>query len=82
MTGEQLPILLLIAYIAALVLWLIGRAAENKNLHKDFQANTSKKRTLSYLTLGKQVLKHAIDKINREDILNEIDDIAYLQTAY
>lgn len=79
---ERYSILVLIAYIAALVLWLIGRASENKNLHKDFQANTSKKRTLSYLTLGRQVLKHAIDKISKEDILNAIDDVAYLQSAY
>lgn len=79
---ERYSILLLIAYIASLVLWLIGRAAEAKNLHKDFQANTSKKRTLSYLTLGKQVLKHAIDKIRQEDILAAIDDVAYLQTTY
>lgn len=79
---ERYSILLLIAYIAALVLWLFGRASENKNLHKDFQANTSKKRTLSYLTLGRQVLKHAIDKISKEDILNAIEDVAYLQSAY
>jgi hypothetical protein len=79
---ERYAVLLLIAYIAALILWLIGRAAESKCLHKDFQANTSKKRTLSYLTLGRQVLKHSIEKIDKDDIIGAINDIAYLQTAY
>ncbi len=73
---------MLIAYIASLVLWLIGRAAETKLLHKDYQANTSKKRTLSYLTLGKQVLKHSLSKIRAQDICKAIGGIACLQTAY
>jgi hypothetical protein len=80
--SERYSILLLIAFIAALVLWLIGRAAEAKHLHKDFQANTSKRRTLSYLTLGKQVLKHDISKISAQDICKAIGGIACLQTAY
>lgn len=80
--SERYSILLLIAFIASLVLWLIGRAAEKKHLHKDFQANTSKKRALSYLTLGKQVLKHDIRKINANDICEAIGDIACLQTSY
>lgn len=79
---ERFSILMLIAYIASLVLWLIGRAAETKLLHKDYQANTSKKRTLSYLTLGKQVLKHSLSKISAQDICKAIGGIACLQTAY
>lgn len=79
---KRFSILLLIAYIAALALWLIGRASENKNLHHAFKANTAKKRTLSYLTLAKQVLKHAINKINSKDIFNAMRDIVRLQEAY
>jgi hypothetical protein len=79
---ERYSILMLIAFIASLVLWLIGRAAETKLLHKDYQANTSKKRTLSYLTLGKQVLKHSLSKISAHDICKAIGGIACLQTSY
>lgn len=79
---ERYSILLLIAFIAALVLWLIGRAAETKLLHKDYQANTSKKRTLSYLSLGKQILKHSLSKISAQDISKAMSGIACLQTSY
>lgn len=79
---KRYSILLLIAFIASLLLWLIGKAAETKLLHKDFQANTSKKRTLSYLTLAKQILKHSINRITASDIVEAIGGIACLQTSY
>lgn len=50
---ERLANLLLIGMLATLVIWLIGRLAEEQKLHYQFQANTVKKyRVLSLFYLG------------------------------
>ncbi len=55
----RISILCLIAFIASIVLWLVGYEAERRKWHKKFQANTIKnRRVLSFLTLAKQIIKH------------------------
>ena len=66
---RRLAILLLLAALAMFVLWLIGLAAEFKNLHYRFQANTCKKRrVLSLIYLGIQVIEHCTELISACDI--------------
>jgi hypothetical protein len=62
---KKINVLCLIASIATLILWLIGFAAEKQKLHYEFQANTIKQhRVLSYFFLGKEVIRHALDRLN------------------
>lgn len=57
---ERLQTLLLILLVAQWQLYLIGRAAENKGIHLQFQANTiTSRRVLSYCYLARRVLLHA-----------------------
>ena len=66
---KRLEILLLIGTIAIMMLWLLGLAAEYKQLHYQFQANSVKKhRVLSLIFLGLQIVLHALDKIRHSDI--------------
>jgi hypothetical protein len=75
---KRLENLLLIGAISRFIVWLIGLAAEYKKLHYDFQANTEKrKRVLSLIFLGLQVIRHASEKINYTDILHVL---AYRET--
>ena len=62
----RISVLCLIATMATLLLWLIGFTAEQKQLHRQFQANTvTSKRVLSYLFLAKQILFHCPEHIGR-----------------
>lgn len=80
---ERLANLLLVGMLATISLWLIGRLAEEKQLHYQYQANTVRnKRVLSLFYLGclltrqkrisftQQELKAAIKLVQR-DILNQ-----------
>ena len=59
---ERLTVWMLLAALASLIAWLIGAAAEQLNLHYDFQANTYKhRRVLSFFYLGCQVIRKKID---------------------
>lgn len=54
---DKINVLMLLAMLAALILWMIGFAAEQKNLHYSFQANTVRdKRVLSFLFLARQLI--------------------------
>jgi len=56
---ERLECILLIAMIAQIFLYVIGKAAEFAGYHKHFQANTRKKRVLSYGFLALRVIQHS-----------------------
>lgn len=73
---ERIAILLLIAALASYILMLIGVAAEKANLHKKFQANTNKKRVLSFLFLAKQVMRHDGNVFSKKEILHSFQNIA------
>lgn len=65
---QRLEILLLIAFIATIILWLVAITAESKKLHFSFQANTKRDgRALSLFSLGWQILKHGLP--GREDLI-------------
>jgi len=60
--AERYTVWLLIAALASLIAWIIGYAAEQKNLHYEFQANTYRhRRVLSFFYLGCQIVKKQID---------------------
>jgi len=73
---QRIAILLLIAAIASYILMLIGVTAEKMNLHKHFQANTSKRRVLSLPYLAKQVLIHLNENFSLKEIEHSYNFIA------
>lgn len=61
---NKVSVLMLLASIASLILWMMGYAAEKKNLHYHFQANTVRsKRVLSLLFLAKQLIINGVKKL-------------------
>lgn len=66
---QRLTILLLIGAIAIVMLWLIGLAAERKQLHYAYQANTVKSyRVLSLIFLALQVIEHDCNALCQQDL--------------
>lgn len=65
----RLLIQLLIGFLASVMLWLIGLCLENKNLHRDFQANSIKhKRVLSLVFLALEAIRSGYMKyIHKND---------------
>jgi len=60
--------LLLVGVLATFAVWLTGKVAELKNIHRQYQANTIKKRNvLSTFYLGDRVLKKQVLDIKRKD---------------
>lgn len=60
--AERYTVWLLLATLAGFIAWIVGYAAEQKNLHYDFQANTYRhKRVLSFFYLGCQIVRKKID---------------------
>jgi hypothetical protein len=61
---KKISVLILIASVTTLILWMIGFAAEKKNIHHDFQANTVKThRVISWVYLAKQIIIHGFKKL-------------------
>ena len=59
---ERLDIALLIGALAMLVLWIIGMAIKQKNMHYDFQSNTVRNHNvLSIINIGWQALERRIN---------------------
>lgn len=58
---KRLGVWLMIAALASLFTWIVGRAAEQQNLHYQFQANSIKtRRVLSFFYLGCQLIRKKI----------------------
>ena len=67
---KRLQIILLIAMLALFYLITLGKSAEMKGYHFDFQANTIKdKRVLSYTYLGRRVMQNARYQLNEEQLI-------------
>lgn len=67
----KISVLCLIATIATLIQWLVGFTAEQQGMHHEFQANTVRShRVLSFLFLGKQVILHALERLNIFDLFD------------
>jgi len=64
---KRIEMLLLIAMLASYIARLVGKIAESKKLHYEFQSNTTKsKRTLSLFFLGYQVIQREIKILIRD----------------
>jgi len=59
---KRLETILLIAMIAQFLLYLIGKSGEMEGYHRQFQANTLKRRVLSYGYLGLRIIQHSGNK--------------------
>ena len=65
--------LLLVGVLATFAVWLTGKVAELKNVHRQYQANTVKKRNiLSTFYLGSRVLNKQAFEIRRKDFKNAL----------
>jgi len=56
-SSERFERIMMVVALAYLFLLAVGTQAERHKRHRRFMANTSARRTLSWLTLGRQVLK-------------------------
>lgn len=72
----RLTIQLLIGFLAAFLLWIIGLCLEKKGLHRDFQANSIKhKRILSLVFLALEAIRSGYMKfINKTDFFEIKED--------
>lgn len=68
--AERYSVWLMLATVASFIAWVVGYAAERKNLHYSFQANTYRhRRVLSFFYLGCQVIRK---KVRLNIVLEEI----------
>ncbi len=68
--------LLLIGALAIFVIWLIGKVAELKNIHRQYQANSIKTRNvLSTFYLGCRVLKKQASNFQRTDFSQALNSL-------
>ena len=56
-TPQRTTALLVLAALAIVVVTLVGMAAERNGLHRAYQANTSKKRVLSFFSLACAIIR-------------------------
>lgn len=75
---DRLNVALLIGNIAMLLLWIIGLAAKNKQIHFSFQANTIRnKNVLSTFIIGWQYIKKKGKYITKPEFSQAIRDVQY-----
>ena len=68
--------LLLIAHLATLAVWMIGKIAELKQWHRHYQANTVKtEKVLSTFFLGLEVIKRGLDNFLKQDFIEAINHL-------
>ena len=72
-TPQRAAVLLTLAALAILVVTLIGMAAERRGAHRAYQANTEKRRVLSFLVLAGAILRrNALDLPPLDDLLTSL----------
>jgi hypothetical protein len=72
-TPERMAVLLTLAALAFVVVTLIGMAAERRGTHRAYQANTEKRRVLSFLVLVAAILRrNSLDAFSLDDLLGSI----------
>ena len=65
--------LLLVAHLATLAVWMIGKIAELKHWHRHYQANTVKTvKVLSTFFLGLEVIKRGAEDFLKQDFIEAI----------
>ena len=69
-TPQRTAVLLTLAALAFVIVTLIGMAAERRGAHRAYQANTEKRRVLSFLVLAAAILRRdALDPYSLDDLL-------------
>lgn len=77
-SSKRLPVLLMIASLAAVAVQLVGRAAAHRGLQRHFQANTTTdRRVLSFFVLGGYVLRRGVS-LPTSSIRLALDELAAL----
>jgi len=72
-TPQRTAVLLTLAALAFLVVTLIGMAAERRGAHRAYQANTEKRRVLSFLVLAAAILRRgSLDLFALDDLLSSL----------
>jgi hypothetical protein len=72
-TPQRTAVLLTLAALALVVVTLIGMAAERRGVHRAYQANTEKRRVLSFLVLAAAILRReSLDLYSLEDLLGSL----------
>lgn len=75
-TPQRTTVLLTLAALAILVVTLIGMAAEQRGAHRAYQANTEKRRVLSFLVLATAILRReSLDLYSLADLLRSLASI-------
>jgi hypothetical protein len=75
-TPQRTAVLLTLAALAFLVVTLIGMAAERRGAHRAYQANTEKRRVLSFLVLAAAILRrNALDTYTLDDLRGSLTSI-------
>jgi len=81
---QRLQVLLLIAMLALLVAWIMGKATELTDQHRQYQANTVKHRlVLSTIFIGLRVIDDARITLTENDIVQawlKLDEIIQIQS--
>lgn len=68
--------LLLIAHLATLAVWMIGKIAELKHWHRHYQANTVRTvKVLSTFFLGLEVIRRGADNLLKQDFIEAIKQL-------
>ena len=68
--------LLLVAHLATLAVWMIGKIAELKQWHRQYQANTMKtEKVLSTFFLGLEVIKRGADNFMKNEFIDAIKQL-------
>jgi hypothetical protein len=72
-TPQRTAVLLTLAALAFLVVTLIGMAAERRGVHRGYQANTEKRRVLSFLVLAGAILRRdSLDLWSLDDLSSSL----------
>jgi hypothetical protein len=75
-TPQRTAVLLTLAALSFLVVTLIGMAAERRGAHRGYQANTEKRRVLSFLVLAAAILRReSLDLYSVDDLLSSLAGI-------
>jgi len=75
-TPQRTAVLLTLAALAFLVVTLVGMAAERRDDHRAYQANTAKRRVLSFAALTAAILlRNALDRYSIDDLLTSLSSI-------
>jgi hypothetical protein len=81
---QRLQVLLLIAMLALMVAWIMGKATELTDQHRQYQANTVKDRTvLSTIFIGLRVIDDERTTLTKDDIAQawlKLDEIIQNQS--